>query len=54
MGWTIVASSTTIEAAGLGVVTGRRKKLQVKGRQEPVEVLEVKGLKEVESDEGKI
>ena len=27
LGWTIVASSATIEAAGPGVVTGRAKKL---------------------------
>ncbi len=53
LGWTIVASSATIEAAGPGVVTGRRETLQVKGRQEPIEVLEVKGLEEVESSEGK-
>jgi hypothetical protein len=39
-----VASADTIKAAGLGVVTGRAKKVRVKGRQEPVEVLEVKGL----------
>ena len=46
--WTIVASEATIKAAGLGVVTGGAKQVQVKGRQEPVEVLEVKGLKQAE------
>jgi len=46
--WTIVASAATIKAAGLGVVTGGAKQVQVKGRQEPVEVLEVKGLKQAE------
>ena len=45
LGWTIVASAATIKAAGPGVVTGGAKQVQVKGRQEPVEVLEVKGLK---------
>jgi class 3 adenylate cyclase len=48
LGWTIVASVDTIKAAGLGVVTGGAKKVRVKGRQEPVEVLEVKGLKQAE------
>ncbi len=46
LGWTIVASADTIKAAGPGVATGGRKKVRVKGRQEPVEVQEVKGLKQ--------
>lgn len=46
LGWIIVASAATITAAGPGVVTGGRKELQVKGRQEPVAVLEVQGLEE--------
>jgi class 3 adenylate cyclase len=44
LGWTIVASRETVEAAGAGVVTGGRKELRVKGREEPVVVLEVMGL----------
>jgi adenylate cyclase len=46
LGWTVVASSETIRAAGPGVVTGGQRELQVKGRQEAVAVLEVKGLEE--------
>jgi adenylate cyclase len=46
LGWTIVASAATIKAAGPGVTTGGRKEVQVKGRQEPVKVLEVKSLKQ--------
>ncbi len=46
LGWTIIASADTIKAAGPGVVTGGGKKVRVKGRQEPVEVLEVKSLKQ--------
>ena len=46
LGWTIVASVDTIKAAGPGVVTGGAKQVRVKGRQDPVEVLEVKGLKQ--------
>jgi adenylate cyclase len=45
LGWTIVASAATIKAAGPGVATGGRQEVRVKGRQEPVEVLEVKGFK---------
>lgn len=46
LGWTIVASAASIKAAGSGVVTGGRKEVRVKGRQELMKVLEVKGLKE--------
>ncbi len=46
LGWTIVASAATVEAAGPGVATGGMKKVLLKGRQEPVEILEVKGLKQ--------
>ena len=48
LGWTIVASSATIAAAGPGVVTGGSKELRVKGRREPVAVVEVQGLEEDE------
>jgi class 3 adenylate cyclase len=44
LGWAIVASSETIAAAGLGVVTGRSKELKVKGRREAVTVYEVTNL----------
>lgn len=43
LGWTIVASKNTIEAAP-GVVTGRKEIRMVKGRKEPVEVFEVMDL----------
>ena len=45
LGWTIVASRSTIDAAS-GVVTGRQDTRAVKGRQERIEVFEVLGLKE--------
>lgn len=44
LGWLIIASRETVEAAGPGVLTGGRENLCVKGRQEPVEVLQVLGL----------
>lgn len=43
LGWTIVASSSTIEAAP-GVKTGRQETRKVKGRHEPLQVFEVLGL----------
>ena len=45
LGWTIVASQSTIAAAP-GVMTGRQETRQVKGRQEPLEVFEVLGFPE--------
>jgi len=44
LGWAIVASSSTVAAAGPGVVTRGHQKIQVKGRQKAVEVFEVTGL----------
>jgi adenylate cyclase len=44
LGWTIVASHSTIKAAP-GVVTGRQETRKVKGRQASLEVFEVLGLK---------
>jgi class 3 adenylate cyclase len=46
LGWAIVASKSTIAAAP-GVITGGRETRTVKGRQEPMEVYEVTGLKTV-------
>jgi adenylate cyclase len=54
LGWTIVASHSTIKAAP-GVVTGGQATRAVKGRREPVQVFEVLGLEEVQngpSDKG--
>lgn len=48
LGWTIVASSRTIETAGPGVVTGGSQELKVKGRREAVAVAEVQSLEEDE------
>ena len=46
LGWTIVASQSTIAAAP-GVMTGRQETRQVKGRHEPLEVFEVLGFTEI-------
>jgi adenylate cyclase len=45
LGWTIVASSAAIQAAGPDVLTGKEEKVIVKGREGAIEVFEVIGLK---------
>jgi adenylate cyclase len=52
LGWAIVASRETVAAAGPGVITGRREELRVKGRQEPVVVMEVTGWEAVSGGDG--
>jgi class 3 adenylate cyclase len=42
----IAASETTVKAAGGGVRTGKQETLKVKGRSEPIVVLEVLGLQD--------
>jgi len=43
LGWRIVASRATVEAAGAGVIAGRRDSIAVKGRTGVVDVVEVTG-----------
>jgi class 3 adenylate cyclase len=45
LGWAIVASSVTIQAAGSSVMTGKQENVTVKGRKEYVQVYEVIGLR---------
>jgi adenylate cyclase len=45
LGWTIVASSAAIQAAGPDVLIGKEKKVIVRGREGVIEVFEVIGLK---------
>ncbi len=45
LGWTIVASSDTINAGSSTILTGKREKISVKGREGHIEVFEVIGLK---------
>lgn len=46
LGCVIAASQCTIDAAGEDVITGRQEKVQVKGREVPLEVFEVIGLRQ--------
>jgi class 3 adenylate cyclase len=44
LGWTIVASRATLDAANSEVILGDRRTVTVKGRREPVDVCEILGL----------
>ncbi len=44
LGWTVVASETTVAAANPGVLTGRKEEVSIRGRNEKAEVFEVIGL----------
>ncbi|MGE4298017.1 MAG: adenylate/guanylate cyclase domain-containing protein [Desulfovibrionaceae bacterium] len=46
LGWRIAASRATVDAAGADVATGRSETITVKGRREPVEAVEIVGIKE--------
>jgi adenylate cyclase len=45
----LVASKATLDAAGSGVVTGKREMIKVKGKDEAIDVFEILGL---ESSDG--
>ncbi len=44
LGWSVVASQATFEAAGARIVCGQRSELMVKGRIAPVGIVEMLGL----------
>lgn len=50
MGCAIVISKQTLDMTGGRAITGKHEAMQVKGREQPVEVFEVIGLKEEESN----
>lgn len=49
LGCGIVVSAQTLSATGFRAVTGKHESLRVKGREQPVEVFEVIGLKQEEN-----
>jgi len=51
LGWAIVASSATIQAAGPSVMTGKQENVTVKGRKEYAQVYEVIGLRSKEGEQ---
>jgi class 3 adenylate cyclase/CHASE2 domain-containing sensor protein len=46
LGCVLVASAITVQAAGKGVITGRKETVTAKGRAEPIDVYEVLGLEQ--------
>jgi serine/threonine-protein kinase PpkA len=50
LGWTVVASSAVLQAAGEGVQTGAMTSLEVRGRNGYVDVAEIVGLADQRSD----
>ena len=46
LGWRIVASRTTLEAAGEGIVIGAGNSIHVKGRSAEVNVVEIVGCRD--------
>jgi serine/threonine-protein kinase PpkA len=50
LGWSIVASALTLEAAGVGVEVGARSTLVPKGREAPIGVAEITGLTTTRED----
>jgi CheY-like chemotaxis protein/tRNA A-37 threonylcarbamoyl transferase component Bud32 len=44
MGWPVIASRATVDAAGADVVTGRSTHLELRGRNAAVEAIEITGL----------
>jgi class 3 adenylate cyclase len=49
----LVASKATVDAAGDGVITGKRETVKVKGKDELIEVFEILGLNPVHDEPGK-
>lgn len=47
LGWRIVASRVTLEAAGEGVISGEGSSIHVKGRSAEIDVVEILGVREV-------
>ena len=48
----LVASKATVDAAGDGVITGKRETVKVKGKDELIEVFEILGLNPVHDEPG--
>lgn len=44
LGWSLIVSQTSLDAAGPRILTGQRSALTVKGRTQPIDVVEVVGL----------
>jgi len=50
LGWAVVASEATVNAAGSAVVVGSRRTIQLRGRSTPTEAFEIIGIAASDSD----
>jgi class 3 adenylate cyclase/CheY-like chemotaxis protein len=52
LGWTVVASSAVLQRAGQGIQTGRTLPLELRGKNDIVEVAEITGMVSIAGDPG--
>jgi tRNA A-37 threonylcarbamoyl transferase component Bud32 len=50
LGWAVVASEATVNAAGSGLVVGSRRKVQLRGRSAPTDAFEIIGIAAGDAD----
>jgi class 3 adenylate cyclase/tRNA A-37 threonylcarbamoyl transferase component Bud32 len=51
LGWAVVASEATVDAAGSAVVVGSRRTIQLRGRSAPTEAFEIIGIAAGDTDD---
>jgi tRNA A-37 threonylcarbamoyl transferase component Bud32 len=54
LGWAVVASEATVNAAGSAVVVGSRRTVQLRGRSAPTEAFEIIGIAAGDSDDAPV
>jgi class 3 adenylate cyclase/tRNA A-37 threonylcarbamoyl transferase component Bud32 len=54
LGWAVVASEATVNAAGSAVVVGSRRTVQLRGRSTPTEVFEIIGIAASDADDAPV
>ncbi len=46
LGWRVIASQKTLNAAGSAIIVGHQSIVEVEGRKQPIQVFEIKGVRE--------
>jgi class 3 adenylate cyclase/tRNA A-37 threonylcarbamoyl transferase component Bud32 len=54
LGWAVVASEATVDAAGSAVVVGSRRTIQLRGRSTPTEAFEIIGIAAGDADDAPV
>lgn len=44
LGWPVIASASTVAAAGAGLETGESTRVELRGREHPIEIVEIRGI----------